>query len=482
MSDERLDPAQERVAAYLKSRSAVRVPDDLLPAAMRRVESKPDRPVWQRPSRLFAGLAAAVALVVVAVIVGLSLPNVPAPAATPRASELAPASTGPSLTPTPPTSPSTSPSIFPSSVADMPVITVAQAVALLDAGQVNGRAVAVAGYFAELFLPCPAPMGYVAPLEDWCRAVAFTDHDLGLGMGNPMNWSIPTDEPNLSPYLVTETAGQEAMDVATESQPLVLIGHAGDPRQWQCSPDTKSDCARDFVVDRVAWADGSPVPLISPTMEVSVRMTVADLAAATGGGGLITAAALKASDAWTIDPRFRSVGDDPIWVVRSVRGAASASSGDPTRSVAVWLIDDATDTVLYHLDLAISPSYQPARLSIQATRPPMNGSDNISPFDRISQAGTAVLEDWGWTMYGNRTETRYGPGPPAILDPGTYTVEAWLATVIWSAPGNSYVVGEAYDNCSTEVSLNALDDVVLQAAFRKNGPCTWGPAPSESPH
>ena len=55
------------------------------------------------------------------------------------------------------------------------MITVAHAVELLGSGKLEGQAVAVAGYYNEVALPCPFPNRYVGPLESWCRMVAFTD-------------------------------------------------------------------------------------------------------------------------------------------------------------------------------------------------------------------------------------------------------------------------------------------------------------------
>ena len=483
MTDDGFDPRDERVTAYLRSRSSVQIPPDLMQTAMQQLEPQATASTWPRPREFLAGLVAALALIVVAVTFVVNLPQ-PAVVSNPEASvSPQPQSTEGFPTPTR-ISPATSQSIFPSFVSGMPfgmpVVSVAQAVALLNAGKLDGRAVAVAGYFAEEFLPCPAPFGFVAPLEDWCRAVAFTDDDLGLGMDNPMGWNIPAGEANLSPYLVAETAGQESLRYDTGSQPLVLVGHADDPRQWQCSPEAKAQCAGDFVVDRIAWANGAPIQLSPATTNVPIRMSLNDLAQATGSPALLMADAIKASDAWTIDPRFHAVGDNTVWVMRSLTSTITTEPDDGTRRVRVWLVDDATGAVLGQDDLALSPTYQPARLSIQATRPPMNGSDDIYPFYRLSEAGKAVLEaDTGGSTYGSPSETRYGPGLPAILDPGSYTVEAWLATVDWTS-GND-IVGKAYDNCSTDVTLNALDDVRFQAAFPKTGACTWGPAPSESP-
>ena len=57
----------------------------------------------------------------------------------------------------------------------MPVISVASADELLRSGKLDGQAVAVAGFYNSMALPCPYPGRYIGPLEGWCRFVAFTD-------------------------------------------------------------------------------------------------------------------------------------------------------------------------------------------------------------------------------------------------------------------------------------------------------------------
>ena len=49
-----------------------------------------------------------------------------------------------------------------------------------------------------------------------------------------------------------------------EPAALVLVGHAGDARQWQCTSATQAQCASAFVVDRIAWAEGHDVPPAAP--------------------------------------------------------------------------------------------------------------------------------------------------------------------------------------------------------------------------
>ena len=150
--------------------------------------------------------------------------------------------------------------VFPSQVAGLPVITVAEAEGLLQSGKLDGHAVAVGGYFDQVFLPCPAPMRYIGPLESWCRMVAFTDARLAARLCQPegsngTSCGTPSGT-NLAPFFMTETSEDASSSLAgsqtSEPAALVLIGHAGDARQWQCTAATQAACAAAFVVDRVA--------------------------------------------------------------------------------------------------------------------------------------------------------------------------------------------------------------------------------------
>lgn len=382
---------------------------------------------------------------------------------------------------------------FPSTVAGMPVVSVADAVGLLRAGRLDGQAVAVAGYFDQFTPPCPYPGRYVGPLEGWCRLVAFTETrasaQLCVGGENSMSCTQPTG-PNLAPFFMTETSGDAWSYLAAgpTGQPaaLVLVGHAGDARQWQCTAATQSECAHAFVVDRIAWADGYDVPPTAPQpgdqqagKAITPRMTLVQVAAVAGlGDELLTAAALPRRDVATVDPRWNLAGDGIVWIARSL---APAAGPGPTRAETVWLVDDATGKVIDSHPLQLAAGYRPARLWQMAT---VHGLDccagDILAFYRVASAdGTAVYEGMvQGDASGGQDGTTYGGGymsTPLVLPAGSYSVAAWLA------PYSGGVAGAPRGECTTQVTLAPLGDVRLNADFPAGKACALGPAPSPSP-
>jgi hypothetical protein len=433
-------------------------------------------------------LAAAAIAVVVSACTGAATPA-PSAAATPAMSTSTSSAQSQATNGTPPDS------AFPSTVAGLPVLSVAAADELLRSGRLDGRAVAVAGYYDALSLPCPYPGRYVGPLEAWCRMVAFTDTrtaaQLCVGSGNGMSCGQPSGT-NLAPWFMTETSG-DAWSYLTDGptgQPaaLVLVGHAGDARQWQCTAATQVACAGAFVVDRVAWAEGHVVPPTAPQpgdqqagKAITPRMTLAQVGAAAGlGDGLLTAVALPRRDAATVDPRWNLAGDGIVWIARSLGPAAGPG---PTRPETVWLVDDGTGNVIDSHPLQLAADYRPARLWQMAT---VHGFDccsgDVLAFYRVASAdGTAVYEGMvrGDTSgSGGQDVTTFGGGytsPPLVLPAGPYTVAAWLA------PYSGGVAGASRGTCATKVTLAPLGDVRLNADFPSGGVCTLGRAPLPSP-
>lgn len=405
-------------------------------------------------------------------------------------------SLGVSASPSATASPLPSAGAFPSEVAGLPVISVASADGLLRSGKLDGQAVAVAGYFDQFTPSCPYPGRYIGPLEGWCRFVAFTDTRAGAQLcqssgANGMSCSLPSGT-NLAPFFVTETSG-DAWSLLTggatgEPAALVIIGHAGDARQWQCTAATQAQCASAFVVDRIAWAEGHDVPPAAPQTGThqagtpsTPRMTLAQVAAAIGlGDDLLTAAAFRAGDIATVDPRWNLAGDGVVWLARSLGPAAQAGSAE-TRSETVWLVDDPTGKVIDSHPLKLASDYQPARLWQMATA---HGVDccagDVLAFYRVASGdGTVVYEGMvpggssggqGSTTYGGG----YGSGP-LVLPAGRYSIASWLAT------NNSGVIGAPRHECSTQVTLRSLGDLALNADFPPNQACTFQPAPSPSP-
>jgi hypothetical protein len=391
----------------------------------------------------------------------------------------------------PPPTPSAA---FPSTVAGVPVMSVADAVRLLQEGRLDGEAVAVAGYFNQFTPSCPAPMRYIGPLEDWCRLVAFTDTRASaqfcVGDGSSMSCSQPSAT-NLAPFFMTETSGNawSYLPNGPTGQPaaLVLVGHVGDARQWQCTAATQAQCAGAFVVDRIAWAEGHDVPVAAPQIgdqqtgkAIAPAVTLAQVAAAIGAGDdLLTAAALPRHDVATVDPRWNLAGDGIVWIARSL---APAAGPGPTRPETVWLVDDTTGRVIDSHPLRLAADYRPARLWQMAT---VHGLDccsgDILAFYRVTAAdGTAAYEGMvrgDASGSGGQDTTTFGggyTGTPLVLPAGSYTVAVWLA------PYSGGVAGAPRGECTTQVTLAPLGDVGLNADFPAGMACTLGPAPSPS--
>ena len=477
MSDE------DRIRAYLRRRADVSVPGDLRwPTA----ESE-SRQRWSVGAAATWARFAVAGLVVAVVAVGVSL--------------ALPSQSGPAHPSTAPASGSAQPTnrpvdaAFPSEVAGVPVISVADAVELLQSGKLDGQAVAVAGYFDQFTPSCPYPGRYIGPLESWCRFAAFTDTRASAKLCQPegtngMSCRQPSGT-NLSPWFMTETSGNTlgwaSAGATGEPSALVLIGHAGDPRQWQCTAATQAECASAFVVDRVAWANGSDVSPAAPETGdqqtgklLTPAMTLDQVASAIGlGDNLLTGAALRARDIATIEPRWTLAGNHIVWLVRSL-GQAAASGPPETRPETVWLVDDATGKVINSHPLKLDTSFQPARLWQMVTAHGVGCcAGDVLAFYRVTSADGTVLYE-GMVQGGSSggtDSTTYGGSygsNPLVLPPGGYSITAWLA------PYSDNTMGTPRGECSTQVTLRPLDDVALNADFPPNKACTFGSAPSPS--
>jgi len=459
----------DRIRRFVRSRADVPVPNDLRWPSADDDRRPRTAPAWIQ--RL--GLGAAFLLL--AVLVRQLMPDGD------RAGNSSPTPSAPTASePAAPTYPVIDG--FPADVAGMPVVSVATAAELIQQGALDGRAVAVAGYFAEAVVSCPAPFEYVSPLVGWCGLIALADDPSSATLCHPGTNSTGCHEPrgiHLTPFFMPETSGQVPSLPNTKPVPVVLIGHAGDARQWQCAADAKPECSRAFVVDRVAWAGGRDLSIGRPQAvdqttgeALHPRLTAEQAASAVNGNQVLSVAAFRRRDLSTIDPRWNLVGDGIVWIVRS---AGAAEPKGPTRSVVVSLVDDVSGEVIDGHDLAIPASYEPARLWTIATA---KGFDccagDLFPFFRVSAAdGTPVHEGLvSGNVSGRRDVTKYGPGAPLLLDPGTYTVDVWLATF------DHGVIGPASDSCSTQITLHALDDVMLDARYPAPGaPCVFrGPS------
>jgi len=475
---------EERIRAYMHGRSDVSVPDDLSwPTAA----SGPRRR-WSISSARAWGRLTVAGIVMVIVVLGVfssrQTPTGPGRPTTPPASNSTPSTSQP---------PDAS---FPSRVAGLPVISVAHAVELLQSGKLDGQAVAVAGYYQQFYPSCPYPGRYIGPLESWCRLSAFADTLAGAQLCQPegskgMSCHQPTGT-YLAPFFMAETSGDAStwLTAGATGEPtaFVLIGHAGDARQWQCTASTQSECANAFVVDRIAWAARHDVPLAAPQTGdqqsgklITPKMTLAQAVTAAGfGDNVVAAAAFRAGDIATVDPRWNYAGDNIVWVVRSL-GEGASSQNDETRPETVSLVDDATGRLIDSHSLKLAGDYQPARLWQMAT---VHGLDccanNELAFYRVqSDNGTLVYEGpVRGGESGGADATTFGGSylsGPLDLPAGRYLITSWLASY------DSGSTGTPRDECSTQLTLRPLDDVALDADYPAGQACTFRPAPSPSP-
>jgi hypothetical protein len=109
---------------------------------------------------------------------------------------------------------------FPSEVDGMPTISIGDAKALLAADRLDGRAVAVWGYWIATMIPsCPAPGRWISPLESYCHFDVFSDTTypgftctpIANGGTSCQGNQPPAGAHTLSPRILTESAGQNEL-------------------------------------------------------------------------------------------------------------------------------------------------------------------------------------------------------------------------------------------------------------------------------
>lgn len=400
---------------------------------------------------------------------------------------------GNSPPPTGPTGPTASPPVdtsaegFPLAVLGLPVVTVAEAQALIEGDAVNGRALAVGGWWVPpMMASCPAPMRWMAELETYCTRNIFSSRGFASSTCTefPDHTSCHSNEPPpgaavIAPIIAAETSGWEAMAGAANAPawrntgaPAILIGHAADPRLWHCPPDTRDECAHRFVVDRVAWVAGQSLEIRPSDRQANPGMVAPEaVAAAQLAGEPLTAVALRSDQVATVDPRLHFVGNRTRWIVRALGPADPRFEGDPTFSVDEALVEDASGEVLSRTGLEMAADFRPALLLVQATQDTECCPGNVYPFYRVDQPdGTGVQEMLvgGGASSGGAFGTRHGAGEAVVLEPGDYVVTAWRSTI--AADGTS---GPAHDTCSIEVTVAEAQTLRIEAAFPARGACEF---------
>ena len=173
----------------------------------------------------------------------------------------------------PPTQPAEHPDGFPAEASGMPVISVGDALTLIGSGGVDGRAMAVGGWWLPDFAwSCPWAGRDTLPIEGSCTIdylssapyARMTCHSNSDGSGGCDGNPVPAGVQVMPAMTLQETAGADALGGNGGLQsdtgiPVVLIVHVGDLRSRQCPASSQNACSTKALVDRVAWASGQDV-------------------------------------------------------------------------------------------------------------------------------------------------------------------------------------------------------------------------------
>jgi hypothetical protein len=239
---------------------------------------------------------------------------------------------------------------------------------LLIDGKLDGRVVAVSGYWMQ-GMPMSCPFVPREPiLSTRCLTVGLADEYLHLGSYTPnsYSWSARQGLGLLIPVTVTETSqgrtgflpSQISADNPNPAQRVVVIGHAGDPRLTQCEPDRRRECGDIFVVDRFAWVNGVYEQLEVPYTDLRPALTLPEVlsAAQVEHGQALAAYPVESSEVGSIDPRLAGEGGHLLWVVRAVSRSPDAEG---TSAAVNIVVDDSSATLVRTVPLALAGDQEP---------------------------------------------------------------------------------------------------------------------------
>jgi len=425
------DPFDDQLRAYLEQRAAVPTPPDLVANAEAAGRSRSNR---SRPQlRLALGIGAVVVAVLFVASRVLYLPSPAAPLPTSAAAASVPAvSAGSSSVPSSTLAdPSLAASGFPSEVLGLPVIRVADARALIAGGQHQGRAMAVGGWWSEgiMMMGCPYPGVFKSVVEGYCSSTALAPSDAQIEhyqhSGNSSSESFNPPDDALRPREVPETAGygepwkDVGNDLAARQLPqrVVLIGHVGDTRAWQCVADAFVSCQKEFVIDAFAWVEGHSIDAWNDRGGPKPLMTVAQASAAAQAavpdGRLVTISRWDGSDALELDPRIEPDAGG-FWLARLLAGPIDAQG---TSRLVEVLVDDRSGDAR-SLPMTFAAGTEPGAVHFDADGAFFNGNGQLPALY------AAILDQAGKLQ--QETDIQFMGNPPAVLPEGDYTVVSWL--------------------------------------------------------
>ena len=355
---------------------------------------------------------------------------------------------------------------------------------MAGSGGVDGRAIAVGGWWLSDFAwSCPWPGRDTLPIEGYCTIdyLSSAPYERVTCQNNPdgsrscHSNAAPPGVQVMPAMMLQETAGADGLSLVPDGQfkngiPVVLIVHVGDLRSRQCPASGQDACSAKAIVDRVAWVAGEDVESGARIDLVTALTPDEAIFAARFEGTLFTAFPVRLGEAWAIDPRFHGIGEDPVWVIRGSPTKPPRAPEDPSRAIEVRLVDDGTSTVVFTGPMAPGADYVPARLLVQATEPEGVAGNGTGVYYRVESSdglSVGLVEArMGPTMQSGEDPRNRSIGAPVLLDPGNYLVRVWRALV----PGDGHA---HFNECTQQVSLAALGELQVEAAFSGQGDCEF---------
>ena len=454
------DPFDDRLRGYLRQRSDVPPPDDLVANALARRQLEPRR-TGSRFRVLFGVFAVVVAVLIIGSRVLAPFINLAGPQAT----------AGPMLpTPSPSAIASATPA-FPTSVLGFPVHTVPQARALIADGAHAGRAIAVAGWWSASAeaMSCPAAIEYTSAIENYCGLSALAADDTQVShmtqTGNAMSFSFKAPDGALQPKVVSDTAGggQPSANIGDldqiPPQPVVVIGHTGDARALQCTAPQRADCDGDFVLDAFAWVDGRTISPVWNVADTAMKLSpaaahAAALAALPPGSTVLSIGPWTSDQSDGLDPRLTlnvPANVSSYWFARASTGSLDS---DGTTAETLVVVDDATGKTST-LPAAVPSGDQPAVLRFERT-----GDFQDETFIAVKQLDSHTPFS---------TQLQFYSTVPAVLGAGNYTVISWSGAGGLPAPSDAA--------CRLSLAVSPGSDQSLTIDWATNGTCSITASP-----
>ena len=488
------DPIDDELGAYLRQRASVQVPGDLVARAL----AGDRRPAPQPRPWLRLGAAMA-AVLVVAAIAATQIPHLPAgvalPATAPGGASSAPdtaaletaanATAAPSVAGTRTQDPGLAAHGFPAEVLGLPVLSVAEARALIGDPLYQGRAMAVGGWWSQGSggMSCPAPSHFTSVVEGYCSLTALAPTDARVDVyrhtENSSSESFNAPEDALKPRITAETAGWDEVytdvpDVDAHQLPrrAVLVGHAGDPRAWMCVAAVIESCKKEFVVDAFAWVEGRTPKLVRvpdgahPLSSVSQVVTAVD--SMLPKDTLVTLLARTDVRYLEYDPIY-GIDHAPFWLARSVVGAVDAAG--TSRLVETLVDDEVGGGSIDVIDMAYRPGAEPGSVQYVAD------GDFYHQFGELPSLFAAIYDGRGNRLQQTYLQSLYST--PAVLPAGDYRVISWSGEPSSAVP-NPTPPAKSTCEAPVHVTTDAVTNVLI--TWNADLSCRINPdAPEPSP-